>query len=58
MNHQLKYLVLSDLHLGEKDSLFTEEGSGKDLLVAFSECLADLLLQFNEDGELRRSKML
>lgn len=48
----LKYIVLSDLHLGESDSLFTpQDGEDYALLEAFSDCLADLLFHFNQ-GEL------
>lgn len=50
---QLKYIVLSDLHLGEKDSLFAADSGGKSkLLDIFSECLSTLLGKFNEDGTL------
>ncbi len=51
--HQLKYIVISDLHLGEKDSLFTSpDGKDNQLLKIFSDCLADLLFHFNEDEKL------
>lgn len=51
--HQLKYIVISDLHLGEKDSLFTSpNGKDNQLLKIFSDCLADLLFHFNENEEL------
>lgn len=47
---QLKYIVISDLHLGEKDSLFTS-GKKEDfrLLEIFSECLAQLQQSFDSD---------
>ncbi len=45
---QLKYLVLSDLHLGEKDSLLTPEHSDDPKLVNYlGRCLADLNDSFN-----------
>jgi len=49
-NNQLKYVVLSDLHLGEEESLFTPQQEGDFSLVhALSEALADLLHQFNQE---------
>ena len=51
--HQLKYIVISDLHLGEEDSLFTQNKNGtNELLEAFSDCMADLLYHFNGSQEL------
>ncbi|WP_373514535.1 metallophosphoesterase [Persicitalea sp.] len=48
--HELKYLVLSDLHLGETDSLFTSrEGGQSDLVTCFSKCLADLIKDFDQE---------
>lgn len=46
---QLRYIVLSDLHLGEVGSLFTPRNEKDYKLVhALSDCLADLLLNFNQ----------
>ncbi len=45
----LKYIIISDLHLGEANSLFTpQEGGNFDLVDSLSDCLADLLKNFNQ----------
>jgi len=52
-NHQLKYIVIYYLHLGEEDSLLTQNKKGSnELLQAFSDCMADLLYHFNGNQEL------
>lgn len=52
-NQRLRYIVISDLHLGEEESLLTPpKGKSYSLVEAFSDCLADLVFNFNKEKEL------